>query len=57
MSGNIYTHFISSLIHCGSGYSAYVIESSAVAKCNLRLEVELLAIQRDICISQYQRAG
>jgi hypothetical protein len=46
--GNIYTRFTSSLINCCPGYSAYVIESSAVAKCNPRLEVELLATQRDI---------
>jgi hypothetical protein len=48
MPGNIYTHFTASLINGGPGYSAYVIESSAIAKCNPRLAVELLAIQRDI---------
>jgi hypothetical protein len=50
-------HFISSLIHCGSGYSAYVIESSEVVERNPDMEVELLAIHRDICISEYQRPG
>jgi hypothetical protein len=48
MPGIIYTHFGSSLLNACSRYSAYVIESSAVAKCDRRLEVELLAVRRDI---------
>jgi hypothetical protein len=57
MPGNIYTPFTASRINCCSGYWAYVIESSAVAKCNPRLAVELLAIERDIPISEWQSTG